>query len=153
MEQVTSPNRSNGLYKENFDNDSLAGRSDASLRGNVALSNSDSIWTQFRVIKGHAAPFAGTGTTEDGQPESDPFADPFARTTPAGIPINALTNPTEADETPQQDEKPAIVDATLPATPPKPPLYKRRWFIITSIIGAWLVFHLVEEFHQLRLDL
>jgi len=141
MEQLPSPNRGSGLYEENFYSNSLGGWSDASLRGSVTFSNSDWICTHFRLPTGHAASFAGGGTgTASGQPESDPFADPFARTIPAGILISVLTNP----EVPEQDRQPADADEQPPyvdeATPPaashKLPLYKRRWFMITSIIGT-----------------
>ncbi|KAG1742190.1 hypothetical protein EDB19DRAFT_1702736 [Suillus lakei] len=118
MEELPSAKRS--IYRENFESStfSLGGRSTASLRG-------------------HAAPIAGTGS-DGAQPESDPFADPFARTTPTGIAINAPAYQTEAD-VPQPEGQPTDTDAaTAPPATPKPPLYKRRWFIITSIIGACL---------------
>ncbi|KAH7888371.1 hypothetical protein F5I97DRAFT_2002257 [Phlebopus sp. FC_14] len=69
-------------------------------------------------LSGHAAPPAGTQAEDD----PSPFADPPA------------TEP-QAEKT---EEQPTETDAAPASTPPKPPLYKRRWFIITSIVGACL---------------
>lgn len=64
---------------------------------------------------------------------ADPFADqdPFVDTTPAGVPVAPIP-------TTQPEQQPPQPDPTPLAAPPKPPLYKRRWFIITSVIGACL---------------
>ncbi|KAG1761975.1 hypothetical protein EDD22DRAFT_893760 [Suillus occidentalis] len=79
----------------------------------------------------------GTGSA-GAQPGSDPFADPFAMTTPAGIASNVSAHKSEADA-PQPEDQPADADAVAtPVAAPKPPLYKRRWFIITSVVGACL---------------
>ncbi|KAG1785555.1 uncharacterized protein HD556DRAFT_110398 [Suillus plorans] len=120
MEELPSTGRS--VYRENFDSSSthtLGGRSTASLRG-------------------HAAPIAGAGSAVV-QSELDLFADPFASTTPAGITINAPAHQKTEADIPQSEHQPADTDAArLPAAAPRPHLYKRRWFIVTSIVGACL---------------
>ncbi|KAG1762129.1 hypothetical protein EDD22DRAFT_1029175 [Suillus occidentalis] len=79
----------------------------------------------------------GTGSA-GAQPGSAPFADPFAMTTPAGIASNVSAHKSEADA-PKPEDQPADTDAVAtPVAAPKPPLYKRRWFIITSVVGACL---------------
>lgn len=79
----------------------------------------------------------GTGSA-GAQPGSDPFADPFAMTTPAEIALNVPAHKSEADA-PQPEDQPAESDAVAtPVAAPKPPLHKRRWFIITSVVGACL---------------
>ncbi|KAG1812612.1 uncharacterized protein BJ212DRAFT_460083 [Suillus subaureus] len=115
MEELPSTGRR--IYREKFNSSThtLGGQSTLSLRG-------------------HAAPIAGTGSAGV-QLESDPFADPFARTTPAG---NAPVHQTEA-AVPQPEGQPADTHAaTVPVAAPRLPLYKRRWFIIISIVGACL---------------
>ncbi|KAG1896026.1 uncharacterized protein F5891DRAFT_1165745 [Suillus fuscotomentosus] len=120
MEELPSTGRK--IYQENIDSSStytLGGRSTASLRG-------------------HAAPISGAGSAV-AQSELDLFADPFASTTPAGITINAPAHQTGADIPQPEHRPPADTDAVrLPAAAPRPHLYKRRWFIVTSIVGACL---------------
>ena len=77
---------------------------------------------------GNAAPPAGAA--EDANPFSDLANDAFVPTAPAGVPV-ATAAPTEPEQPPHSDPAPS------PA-PPKPPLYKRRCFIITAVIGACL---------------
>ncbi|KAG1851680.1 hypothetical protein F4604DRAFT_1933963 [Suillus subluteus] len=118
MEELPSTGR--GIYQEKFDSSTytLGGRSTLSLRG-------------------HAAPIAGTDSA-GAQLESDPFTDPFARTTLAGIEIHAPAHQTEADA-PQPEDQPTDTDAAaVPVVAPRLPLYKRRWFIVISIVGACL---------------
>ncbi|KAG0699990.1 hypothetical protein DFH29DRAFT_1001544 [Suillus ampliporus] len=119
MQEFPSARRSGGIYRENFDNSThnLGSRSNASLRG-------------------HAAPITGADSA-DVQPESDPFADSFARTTLAGIVINSLTHQTESD-VPHEEGQPAETGAEAAPAAALKPLYKRRWFIIISIVGACL---------------
>lgn len=77
-----------------------------------------------------------------------------AQTTPAGVPVNPFADPAPASapsSTPAgavgagaatttgaaaQEVRPEDVPRTAPA--PKPPLYKRRWFIIANIVGSCL---------------
>ncbi|KIJ67573.1 hypothetical protein HYDPIDRAFT_180379 [Hydnomerulius pinastri MD-312] len=121
MEEVVPARRSSGIYNENFSSSvhSIGHRSNASLRG-------------------HAASPAGAPLDDhNANPFADPVADPFVRTTPAGVPVgSAAAEGISGEQAPAQDD--AAAPATAAAAAPKPPLYKRRWFIITSIIGACL---------------
>ncbi|KAF8135624.1 hypothetical protein EV363DRAFT_1429344 [Boletus edulis] len=88
------------------DNQTTASRSDASLARN-------------------AAPPAGA-TEQGANPFDDPANGAVVAATPVGGPV-AITTTAEAPTEP---------DTAPSAAPPKPPLYKRRWFIITSVIGT-----------------
>lgn len=85
-------------------------------------------------LAGNAVPPAGAAD-QDAIPFADPANDAFVTTTPAGVPVATTTTaaPTEPEKT----------DPAPPAAPPKPPLYKRRWFIITSVLGACLAIALL----------
>ncbi|KAI9066059.1 hypothetical protein FKP32DRAFT_1566723 [Trametes sanguinea] len=75
---------------------------------------------------------------------------PIARTTSAGVPVHPFSGPAAASAAVPAPEAPATAaaaagaeevspeDVPQPVAAPKPPLYKRRWFIITSIVGACL---------------
>ncbi|KAH7926942.1 hypothetical protein BV22DRAFT_1007914 [Leucogyrophana mollusca] len=119
MEEIPPAGRNSGTYNENF-----AGSTHSFARSNTSL-------------RGHAADPAGVSQEAIGNP--DPFAepaDPFARTTAAGVPVGgAVVDGADAAELHQGSEGDAAA-ATPPAAAPRPPLYKRRWFIVTSIIGA-----------------
>ncbi|KAG2078952.1 hypothetical protein BDR04DRAFT_1124058 [Suillus decipiens] len=68
--------------------------------------------------------------------ELEPFADPFART--VGIEINVPEHQTEA-HVPQPEGQPPDTDtAAVPVAVLRLPLYKRKSFIIISIVGACL---------------
>lgn len=115
MEEVPSTGRSILREKVDGSTHSLGGRS-----------------TSFLSLRGHAAPIAGTGSTG-----AQPGSDPFARTTPAGITLDVPAHQSEADAL-QPEDQPADTDAVVtPVAAPKP-LSKRRWFIITSVVGACL---------------
>ncbi|KAG2131418.1 uncharacterized protein EDB93DRAFT_1255529 [Suillus bovinus] len=113
MEELPSTGRN--TYNNNFDNSihTLGDWSTASLRG-------------------HAAPIAGADLG------LDPFAGPFASTTPPGITTNVPAHQTEGDIS-QPEYLPADTNApAVSGAAPRLPLRKRRWFIITSIVGACL---------------
>ncbi|KAG8213773.1 hypothetical protein J3R82DRAFT_10484 [Butyriboletus roseoflavus] len=79
----------------------------------------------------NSAALAGTAD-KNASPFAEPVDDTFLTTTPAGVPVAPLTAaaPTELE----QPSQPA---------PPKPPLYRRRWFIIFVIgncLGIVLLF-------------
>ncbi|KAI8977823.1 hypothetical protein BD414DRAFT_466746 [Trametes punicea] len=74
---------------------------------------------------------------------------PIARTTSAGVPVHPVSGPAAASaavpaatagaaSASAAGEEIRSEDVPRPAPPPKPPLYKRRWFIITNIVGACL---------------
>ena len=86
----------------------------------------------------------------------DPFADPIQRTTSAGVVVGStVAMDGEHEEGAGADidadaEKQQLEAAYAPPTattedgagvvtaPPRVPLYKRRWFIITGIVGSCL---------------
>ncbi|KAF9245017.1 hypothetical protein BU15DRAFT_85819 [Melanogaster broomeanus] len=119
MEEVVPTRRSSGIYHENFSASipSLAHRSTASLTGNAAPPGRASLGDHYD------------------NPFTDPLTDPFVSTTPTGVPVSPATPPPSGDAA-----------APVPAVAPKPPLYKRRWFIITviaSCLGIALLFILL----------
>ncbi|EIW82896.1 hypothetical protein CONPUDRAFT_101346 [Coniophora puteana RWD-64-598 SS2] len=85
-------------------------------------------------LRGAAVNPAGHGIYEEHQ---DPFADPnpIQRTTSAGVPVGDAVSG-GAIATGAEGESNAERTAAQTASPTKPPIYKRRWFIITNIIGA-----------------
>ncbi|KAF8840051.1 hypothetical protein BDN67DRAFT_1054007 [Paxillus ammoniavirescens] len=131
MEQVVPARRSSGIYHENFSASahSVASQSNASLRAN-------------------AAALAGTSPTDnDPNPFNDPdtTTDPFVTTTPAGVLVTPATQPAvfgDAQEERQPLEGDVVIAApTVASAPPKPPLYKRRWFIaLGACLGIALLF-------------
>lgn len=84
------------------------------------------------LSSGNAVPPAGADD-QDAIPFADPADGALVTTTPAGVAVTASATaaPNESEQLPQTDPAP-------PAAPPKPPLYKRRWFIVANIIGACL---------------
>ncbi|KAF9222628.1 hypothetical protein BS17DRAFT_802839 [Gyrodon lividus] len=124
MEEVVPARKSSGIYHENFSASlySIANRSNASLRGNAATPAGASL----------------------GDHNPNPFADPvihsFVTTTPAGVPTTPATM-AAAFADPQEEHRPVGDAAAAPAVASpaiEPSLYKRRWFIITSVVGACL---------------
>ena len=122
MEQVASAPPVSLVHHANPSSCTIASNSDASLASAPFLLSFSRLLT---LSSGNAAPPAGAADQD-----ANPFVDPPNN---AGVPVAdlATTAPAEPELTPQADPAPA-------AAPPKPPLYKRRWFIITSIIGACL---------------
>ncbi|KAH7915074.1 hypothetical protein BJ138DRAFT_1122997 [Hygrophoropsis aurantiaca] len=122
MEEIPSASRGGGNYNENF-----AESAHSLARSNLSL-------------RGHA--YEPAGVSYEHELSSDPFADPASvtRTTSAGVPVVGATG--QGTSTPGQDPDGQTANDSpapnTPASPPRPPLYKRRWFIITSIIGALL---------------
>ncbi|KAI0773181.1 hypothetical protein BD413DRAFT_603560 [Trametes elegans] len=68
--------------------------------------------------------------TEDGVPTTAPIA----HTTSAGVPVHPFSGPAAAGA--EEEVRPEDIPRTVRA--PKPPLYKRRWFIIANVVGACL---------------
>ncbi|KAI0660249.1 hypothetical protein C8Q70DRAFT_914138 [Cubamyces menziesii] len=105
-------------------------------------------------------PFADPGRAEDDEPAiqtTSRTTAPIARTTAAGVPVHPFSGPAAASAAVPAagassssaaagvtatgaagEEEVRPEDVPRPAAAPKPPLYKRRWFIITSIVGACL---------------
>ncbi|KIK99094.1 hypothetical protein PAXRUDRAFT_30734 [Paxillus rubicundulus Ve08.2h10] len=118
MEQVVPARRSSGLYHESLSVSahSVASQSNAPLRANAAALAGAS------PIDNNANPFA------------DPDTDPFVTTTPAGLLLSPATQPTVPGYA--ATATPAVTSAA-----PKPPLYKRRWFMFMgACLGIALLF-------------